>query len=236
MIIAEIGQNHNGNMQLAKKLIVEAAANGADIAKFQIYDAKKTFNKKNNPWYAYNCKTELNFNQIKYLNQICKKQKIEFMASVFDEERLKWLIDLKVKKIKIASRTINDQKLINLILKTNIPTLISLGFWKSKQLPKFKGNIMGYLYCVSKYPAPIKDINFNKIDFKNKYIGFSDHTVGLSASKISLTLGSKIVEKHFTLDKKQYGPDHICSMNPRELLELSNFKKDLKIILKNKHK
>ena len=73
MIIAEIGQNHNGNMSLAKKLIIEAKQNGADIVKFQLFNAKRLFKKKNNQWYNYNCKTELSYQQVKYLH----KQKFE---------------------------------------------------------------------------------------------------------------------------------------------------------------
>ena len=78
-IIAEIGQNHNGDMKLAKKLITKAKLMGADTVKFQVYNAKKLFQKKNNPWFEYNCKTELNFEQIEILFEECQKKNIEFM-------------------------------------------------------------------------------------------------------------------------------------------------------------
>lgn len=230
MIIAEIGQNHNGSMSLAKKLIIEAKQNGADIVKFQLFNAKRLFKKKNNQWYNYNCKTELNYQQVKYLNRLCQKNKIEFMASAFDEERVKWLQEIKVKKIKIASRSINDKALIKNILATRIPTIISLGKWKKKSLPKLKGNILGYLYCISDYPTELKKIKFKKNDFVKKYLGFSDHTIGLTAAKISISLGAKIIEKHFTLNKKFYGPDHSCSMTPQDLKNLSTFEKDFKML------
>ena len=90
-IIAEIGQNHNGDMSLAKDLIFAAAEAGADVAKFQLYDAKKLFPRDGNPWYEYNCKTELSREQVENLWQICEQANIEFMASVFDSGRIQWL-------------------------------------------------------------------------------------------------------------------------------------------------
>ena len=89
-IIAEIGQNHNGDIGLAIELIYAASENGADVAKFQLYDAKKLFSKKNNPWYEYNCKTELSRDDVELLSQKCLEVGIEFMASVFDIPRIEW--------------------------------------------------------------------------------------------------------------------------------------------------
>ena len=183
-IIAEIGQNHNGDMTLASELIKAAKRGGADVAKFQVYSAKDLFPKENNPWYEYNCKTELSFEKLKTLKELCDKENIEFMASVFDIERISWLEELKVSTYKIASRSINDESLILNVIKTKKPVLISLGMWNQKDLPSYKGDIK-YLYCISKYPTPLEDINFSEIDF-DKYYGFSDHSVGNTASIIAL--------------------------------------------------
>ena len=101
-IIAEIGQNHNGDLELACELIKKAKSCGADVAKFQLYDAKKLFPKEGNEWYEYNCNTELTFEDIKLLDNVCKDVEIEFMASVFDIKRISWLEDLNVKRYKIA--------------------------------------------------------------------------------------------------------------------------------------
>jgi len=229
-IIAEIGQNHNGDMTLASELIKAAKRGGADVAKFQVYSAKDLFPKDNNPWYEYNCKTELSFEDLKTLKQLCDREKIEFMASVFDTERITWLEKLNVSTYKIASRSINDERLILNVIKTKKPILISLGMWNKKELPCFKGNIK-YLYCISKYPTALEEINFSEIDF-NKYYGFSDHSVGISASIIALSRGAQIVEKHFTLDKNMFGPDHSGSMTEDELKELSNFRDNLSLCLK----
>ena len=102
-IIAEIGQNHNGDMNLAKELIISAKQNGADIAKFQLFDARKLFKKSNNPWYEYNCKSELSQDDLLVLNEVCEKEGIEFMASVFDVKRIKWLEEISVKTIKVCN-------------------------------------------------------------------------------------------------------------------------------------
>ena len=226
-IIAEIGQNHNGDIELARRLIREASRNGADVAKFQVYDAKKLFTKENNPWYEYNCKTELSHKDIKVLSDECKNNNIEFMASVFDIERIEWLEEVSVKRYKLASRSINDESLINALIRTNKPLIVSLGLWKEDYLPNIKSNAnVQFLYCISEYPTDLNKINFNSIDFE-KYDGFSDHTIDFHTSMIALARKAKIVERHLTLDKEMYGPDHACSMDIEELSKLNDFRLSL---------
>lgn len=227
-IIAEIGQNFNGDMRLAKELIKLAKVNGADVAKFQIYNAKALFPKENNPWYDYNCKTELSKENVKVLMDECNRVGIEFMASVFDEERVDWLENLGVKRYKTASRSISDKFLINKIIATKKPTIISLGMWERKELPNIETESkLDFLYCVSKYPTELTDLNFSNIDFLNKYSGFSDHTLGIVAPIVAMSRGAKIIEKHFTVDKSMYGPDHSGSMTPNELKELVKYKEEI---------
>ena len=230
-IIAEIGQNHDGDMDLARQLICEAHANGADVAKFQVYDARALFPKEGNPWFDYNCQTELSRDQIIFLAETCETEGIEFMASVFDIERISWLEEIGVKRYKTASRSIRDNALIDTLAATGKPLIVSLGMWAGEGFPKLSapGGI-DFLYCVSKYPTPLEDLHFSNVDF-TKYAGFSDHTLGCSASKAAFARGANIVEKHFTLDKEAYGPDHSCSMTPHELSEISQFRDDLAICL-----
>ncbi|MFA5142577.1 MAG: N-acetylneuraminate synthase family protein [Candidatus Omnitrophota bacterium] len=226
-IIAEIGQNHNGEMDLAMMMIHSAKAAGADAVKFQLYEARKLFPRANNPWFKYNCKTELSRDQVRRLARTCKSVGIEFLASVFDTERVKWLEDVGVKRHKVASRSIRDKKLIAALCRTKKPLLVSLGMWSGKGFPEIPAKSgLQFLYCVSKYPAKLSDLNLTKVDF-NKYAGFSDHTVGISAAMAALARGAGIIEKHFTLDKNLYGPDHGCSMTPDELKALNRFRKDL---------
>ena len=102
-IIAEIGQNHNGDMALlARRLIAEAKAAGADVAKFQVYDARALFPKEGNEWFDYNCRTELSRADVEMLAAECEAQRIEFMASVFDVERVAWLEAVNMHRYKIA--------------------------------------------------------------------------------------------------------------------------------------
>jgi len=227
ILIVEIGQNHNGDMKLAKEMIYLAKENGADIVKFQVYDVNKVFTRENNPWYEYNCKTELSKEDLHILYEECLKCNVEFMASVFDTERVGWLEELEVKHYKIASRSIYDSPLIEALSATGKPLIVSLGQWNSPDFPLIDTKArVDFLYCISKYPAPLAELKLSKIDF-SKYSGFSDHTEGLSASMAALARGAKIIEKHFTVDKNMYGPDHSCSMTPGELLLLHKFRLDL---------
>ena len=230
-IIAEIGQNHNGDMELACKLIESAKKNGADVVKFQIFDADSTFGKDNNPWYDYNVQTQLTKEQTKFLFDECCKHDIEFLATPFDPERVLWLEELGVKRYKIASRSINDQELINDICKTGKPVIASLGMWDGNEFPNINTTAkVSYLYCIAKYPTELVDLNFNSVDF-TKYDGFSDHTIGITAPVVALSRGANIIEKHFTLDKKFYGPDHSGSMVPDELQQLHNYRMEIKSCL-----
>lgn len=227
-IIAEIGQNFNGDIALAKKMIHLVKECGADVAKFQVYDAKALFPKENNPWYDYNCKTELTKKDLVELFDECEKVGVEFMASVFDLQRVDWLEELGVKRYKTASRSIRDTALISKIVATKKPLIVSLGMWGEENLPEIKAeNQLDFLYCVSKYPTEFSDLHFSKVDFKNKYSGFSDHTLGITAPVIAMARGARIIEKHFTLDKTMYGPDHSGSMTPEELKQLVQFKKEI---------
>jgi N-acetylneuraminate synthase/N,N'-diacetyllegionaminate synthase len=226
-IIAEIGQNHNGDMNIAVELIYSAKENGADVVKFQIYDAKKLFPKENNPWYEYNCRTELTMDQVYRLADEAKKVDIEFMASVFDVEKISWLEDIGVKRYKIASRSINDKDLINALCSTKKPLIISLGHWNENEFPRIQAiQQIDFLYCVPKYPTPLEDVKLGSVDF-TKFAGFSDHTIGITAALAAFSRGARILEKHFTLDKKMFGPDHSGSMDPGDLKIISNFRDEL---------
>ena len=233
-IIAEIGQNHNGDMAVAKDLIAAAKEAGADVAKFQVFDARALFPKVGNEWFDYNCKAELSRAQVELLAEECDRLGIEFMASVFDQERLAWVDQMPtVCRHKIASRSIRDTALINAIIGTGKPVIISLGIWDRVELPDFvSSSQIDYLYCVSDYPTALEDLQIQIIDF-DRYSGFSDHTIGLTAAKTAIVRGARLIEKHFTLDVDMYGPDHRGSMTPEDLKDLVEFKDELEKIGKN---
>jgi len=225
LIIAEIGLNHNGNMDIAKSLIDEAHSAGADIAKFQFFDISEYFGPEFE-WYDACMNARLNFDKASKLADYCDKVGIEFMSSVFNLEGVEWAKKLEMKRYKIASRCIKQKDLLEKVCETGKDMIVSLGMWDNANpnapLPTHihsKGKL-DYLYCVAKYPTLPEDIEFSKIDFKSKYSGFSDHTIGMNAALVAIARGAKIIEKHFTLSKKMHGPDHAGSMEPVELRQL----------------
>jgi len=224
-IIVELGQNHNGDMDVALQLIDAAKRHGGDVAKFQLFDARRLFpGPDENEWYDYNCRAELTRDQVRQLARACAAAGIEFMASVFDVERIDWLEEVGVKRYKIASRSIHDRELIGALARTGKPLLVSLGHWKQPVFPVIESDApVEFLYCVSEYPTPLSKLDFRSIDF-TRYAGFSDHTIGIAASMVAMSRGARIIEKHFTLDKAMYGPDHAGSMTPPELQELHDFR------------
>ena len=224
IIIAEIGINHNGDLNLAHELIRQARINGADIAKFQFYDPDKIFGPEGShpdpANHEFALKVTFGFDQAKQMKVWCEEEGIEFMASTFDEERFEWMEVLNVRRYKIASRSVQDRDLCERILATGKETFISLGFWENNGVP-FQATNARYLYCVSKYPCEYSDINLPVSFADSKFDGFSDHTLGIEMALAAVGRGASVIEKHFTLNKGLEGPDHVCSMTPNELAELS---------------
>ena len=224
IIIAEIGINHNGSLNLAHELIRQARIAGADIAKFQFYDPYKIFGPDgsypNAEALTQALTVQFGFDEAKQLKAWCDQEGIEFMASVFDQERFGWMESLGVTRHKIASRSVEETALCQRILATGGETFISLGFWRGTGVPYTAANAR-YLYCVPKYPTPYEEVRMPSSFAASVYQGFSDHTIGIEASLVAVGRGARIIEKHFTLNKGLPGPDHICSATPAELAELS---------------
>lgn len=229
-IIAEIGQNHNGDMALAKELIYAAKENGADVAKFQLYDVDSIF-QPDFRWYAAAKQAELNKEQAFELAATCRLAEIEFMASVFDVERVAWCEEIGMRRYKIASRSVRNQPLLHAVALTGKDIIISLGMWDGRGFPVISSRArVDYLYCVAKYPTAPEDLDFASVDFR-RYSGFSDHTIGIDAALIAIARGARIIEKHFTLDRNMPGPDHAGSMEPHELASLCQYAKSFSAIL-----
>ncbi len=201
MIICEIGQNWMGDPALARYLINEARINGADLVKFQLYDHQMLY--KDNPEIP---DVALTFDQAKAFFDFGKENGIEVFFSVFDVERVKWCEKIGVKRYKIAY---GERKNIELLysIPGNKELIISSDtpYWGDKTL-----------YCVSCYPAEVKDYKVLK-----SFDGISDHTIGIDLAKIGLT-NSMIVEKHFCLNHHT-GIDAEWSMDSRELKELKRW-------------
>ena len=246
LVIAEVGVNHNGKLNLAKKLIDEAKINGADIIKFQIFNTdslviksaskanyQKNKKNKNESQYHMLKKLELSKKNIKKIYDYCNYKDIEFLASVFDIQSFIFLKSLKPNRIKIPSGEITNFLLLEKIGKLNKKIILSTGMSK---LDEIKGAIkvltnsgtnkknITILHCTSSYPTKYEDVNLKAmLEIKKKLntsIGYSDHTIGSEISIAAVALGAKIIEKHFTLNKKFEGPDHLSSMNPKEFKEM----------------
>ena len=221
-IIVEIGHSHNGSMKIAKEMIQTAKKCGAEICKFQLYDIDYIMKPKDKNYWELMA-TQINREQLRELKEECDIQRIEFMCSVFDAGRVAWTKELGMKRYKIASRSVKDADLLSKVFQAQKPIIASLGMWNGNGFPKM-GNNVSYLYCVSKYPTRDNDLeNFPK-NF-DKYAGFSDHTIGLKWAKLAIDRGARIIEKHFTLDRKMAGCDQKGSMTPYQLEELISYSK-----------
>lgn len=232
-IIAEIGINHNGNINTAKELISIASNLGANAVKFQSFIPEDFYSSIACPeGITLLNKYKLSNEQHKELFDYCKVRKIDFISTPFEFESAKMLDKLGVPAFKIASGEINYYEFLKFVANFKKPMIISTGGSYLSDVEKARDAIystgnrdLAILHCVSAYPAPDEALNLNVIktlkqNFPFDIIGFSDHSVGCEAAVIAVTYGAKIIEKHFTLDKKMEGPDHQASADPKELEQL----------------
>lgn len=255
-IIAEIGVNHNGSMELAKDSIISAKKAGADYVKFQIYKTnniikkntrKVNYQKDNNNEDQYSMlkKLELSFNNFIELKNFAKKEKIFFFATAFDEDSFKLANTINDHFIKIPSGEIDNIFLLDLVLKSKKNILLSTGMCNQKEVDKVFKYLTAKIHrkritimqCTSEYPCELKNLNLNVIKtYRQRYntnVGFSDHSTNLFAPLIAFSLGANIVEKHFTLDNNFKGPDHKASLNPENFTTMVENIKNYKIMLGN---
>jgi len=240
IVIAEIGENHIGNMELAKKMIKEAAKAGADIVKFQSYLSDEV--KDTDPEKEWFSKVQLSDDAHYELKELAEKNKVEFLSSPFSLNRAKFLCEnLELKKIKIASSEMLNIPLLKYVNKHAETVFLSTGMSTINEIKKASSNLnnveeLYLLHCITQYPTKPEDANLLAITtLKNSFpmykIGYSDHTIGILAAIISVALGAKVVEKHFTIDKNLPGTDHILSADPNELKELIKKIEEIEILL-----
>lgn len=222
MIICEIGQNFCGQIPLAKDLIRLAKLGGADLCKFQLYDHNELY--KDHPEIP---NVELSFKQAKMLFEYGKEVGIEVFFSVFDVERVEWCEEIGVRRYKIACSQNDNKRLLGYLKGTEFPVIVSMDS-SSFRTPEINGCNWHYLFCVSKYPAEVKDyLCYNSPEYRCFYEGISDHTIGIDASKIALARGAQIIEKHFCFNHST-GIDAPWSMDVDELRELVRFQRVVK--------
>lgn len=261
IIIAEAGINHNGDLKRSLRLIDAAASAGADYIKFQHTNpnlisphAKKAsyqiekFNKEKSQKKMIE-KINFNWDQVyPILLNRCQAKKINFLTSAFSVKDFLKIKKLKLKFIKIPSGEIVNLPLLREISKTNKKILLSTGMAEVTEIQTAINILTKYnskkrlilMHCVSDYPTKNKDINLNTINFlRDRFkiqVGFSDHTLGIDVPILSVALGVKVIEKHFTLSKKLIGPDHKVSLNPLEFKNMVNKIRETERILGKKKK
>ena len=237
-IIVEAGSNHNGKLEIAKKMIDVAVESGVDAVKFQIFQAENLYSKytpefsylKGKNTYELIKSIETPREWIKELSSYCKDKNIDFLASAFDFEAVD-LLEKYVPAFKIASFEITDLELIKYTAEKGKPMIISTGMANLSEIEdainaiKSVGNEnIILLHCNSLYPTPVEIVNLKAIEtmrtaFKVP-VGFSDHTLGIHMPIAAVAMGACVIEKHFTLNRTIPGPDHPFAIEPNELKEM----------------
>jgi len=248
-IIAEIGNNHEGSFNVACKLIEKAKKVGVDAVKFQTFKTEDFIVANDKERFKRLKKFELSYEQFVKLSLVAKKNKLKFISTPLDIKSAIFLNNI-VDCFKIASGDNNYYNLIKTVLNFNKTTFISTGlldFVEVKSLLKFikklKFNFskLSLFHCVSDYPVSFEDANLLSIKFlKEKLpltIGYSDHTIGKEASLLAVSLGAKIIEKHFTLSNNfSKFRDHKISLNPRDMEQLVSSIRKAELMLGNESK
>jgi len=229
-IIAEVGINHNGSMENAMKLIDEAYKSGASSVKFQTYITEKRV-ERDAPIFDILKQCELSFDDQRELFNYANEIGLVAFSTPFDEESVDFLAEIETPLLKVASFDIVNKTLLKKMSDANIPVIVSRGMATESELDQaqdlfnVKNVPLAILHCISAYPIQnLESINMSTMAYlQDRYecpIGFSDHTIGPAASICAVAMGAKVIEKHFTLDKNDEGPDHIMSADPMEMLEM----------------
>ena len=229
IIIAEIGENHLGDMDMARQMIEEAAGAGADIVKFQSYRGADV--KPDDPEREWFSKVELADAAHYEMKDLAESKGMEFMSSPFTVERARLLCEgLGLRKIKIASSEMLNFPLLDYVNQHAGTVFLSTGLATLEEVEQAVSHLdrveeCHILHCCTQYPAADHQINLRAIPlmqmaFPGYRIGYSDHTLGIDAVVAAAALGAQAVEKHFTLDKSLPGTDHVLSATPAELREM----------------
>lgn len=257
LVIAEAGVNHNGNLELAKKLIEVAKESGADIVKFQTFTAEKCISKSATKA-KYQLQTtstkETQLEMVKKLEldteahyiliQHCQKVGIDFLSTPFDFESIELLDKLGIQTFKIPSGEITNLPYLRKIGRLNKKIILSTGMSNLGEIETAisilvdsgtKRENITILHCNTEYPTPMKDVNLKAMQtIANAFhlpVGYSDHTHGIHVPIAAVAMGAKVIEKHFTLDRNMEGPDHKASLEPQELREMVRCIREIELAL-----
>lgn len=242
-IIAEAGVNHNGDVTIAQRLIEAAKATHADAIKFQTFKTERMIT-QGTPKARYQEETtgkgsqyemvkklELSDNEFRTISRYAKEKGIMFLSTPFDMESVDLLEELDVPGFKVGSGDLTNLPLLEYIARKDRPMLVSTGMATLAEVTEAVTTIKDagnhqiiLLHCTSNYPARIEDCNLRAMDtLRNEYdvpVGYSDHTLGITIPIAAVAMGACVIEKHFTLDNNQPGPDHRASLESDELKEM----------------
>ncbi len=243
LLVAEIGNNHEGRFEVAQELVVKAAECGADAVKFQVFRTEYFVSPRDSARFARLKSFELGIENFRKLAALARSRGLSVIATPFDLQSAGALTSL-VDAFKIASGDNNFIALLDAVLRSKKPLIISTGLCDWAQLERLVQYLRekmsdaefrihcALLHCVSGYPCPADELNLSIIPrLGNEFgcvVGFSDHSMGVKASLLAAALGARIVEKHFTLNKRFSGyHDHQLSADPQEMAELAQGLKEM---------
>ena len=254
-VIAEAGANHNRKYANALQLINVAKQSGADAVKFQTYSSGTLYAKNTPDFAGYRDinklikDIELPREWQKDLKQYCDEMNIEFMSTPFDEQAVQELVDLGVKRLKIAGFESTDPRFVEMVASTGLPIIMSIGIgFEGHMYGKFLdifekyNNDVTFLHCNNAYPTPMEEIDLTQIDNLNNFRypikkGLSDHTMSPLTPSLAVARGATVIEKHFTLSRSMKGPDHPFALEPKELkLMVEYIREAEKTIIKQPNK
>lgn len=246
LIIAEIGINHNGDIELAKQMVHEARVAGADIVKFQTfipeqevskYTPLTNYQQKNTADEGFQSqiemikKYELSASQFRDIQRYCEEEQITFLSTASEMTSVELLNSMNLPLWKIPSNEITDYPYLKRIGQFHKPVIMSTGISTLDEiraalevLEKNGAGKITLLHCTSEYPAPYEEVNLHAMQTLRKEfgcdVGYSDHTQGIEVALAAVAMGASVIEKHFTLDKNMSGPDHKASIDAKELKQL----------------
>lgn len=256
-VIAELGVNHNGDIEIAKSLVDVAVKAGANAVKLQTFIADNLVAKhtplaeyqKNNLSVSVSQhemlkKLEFNKAQHKEIKKYCIENNIDFISTPFDEESVEMLTDIGVAAIKLSSADLTNIFLLAHVSNTGLPVILSSGMSTLEEVESAMNFLrnegvkdVAILHCVSDYPANESDSNLKAIQTLyqnfNCPVGWSDHTVGNRTATVAVSLGASIIEKHITISCLMEGPDHKASMEPQQFIEYVSEIRQVEKILGN---
>ena len=229
-VIAEVGINHDGDMNSAEKLLVEAAKAGADAVKLQTYITEKRV-ERDSPVYDILKKCELSFDEQERLFELGRELGVMVFSTPFDDEAVDFLESVNTPAYKVASFDSVNKTLLRKISATKKPVIMSTGMTSLEELGAAwkalggkedgTGCDLALLHCVSSYPLDDKKANLAVVPYLHELhggpVGYSDHTIGIEVPALAVAAGAQLIEKHFTLDTSASGPDHAMSADPKTL-------------------